>query len=219
MYDPRSRVNAFAHVNHTAAESRLGILLCINGTGSSYAWIRKILIEGRYSYEEMNRQAEKIVPGSRGLFILPFGNGAERMLENKNPGCLIDGVSFNIHCREHLFRAVQEAVAYSFYYGIKILNEIDLHAKVIRAGKTNLFQSDLFCNVLSSLTDSRIELYNTDGSAGAARGAAFGGGFYNTLDECFKNLKIVDVYNPDSNLREIYIDLYEQWEILLSKFL
>ncbi len=216
-YDPQSRVNTFAHVNHTAEANRLGVLLCINGTGILNSWLNKNVGKSTYSYEEMNDEASKIPVGSEGLSILPFGNGAERVLGNKNPGSVFGNLNFNIHSNAHLFRAAQEGIVFSFKYGMDIMKEIGIDANVIRAGKANMFLSPIFRNTLSGITGATIELYNTDGSIGAARGAGIGSGFYANAKEAFSNLKKLETITPDTSKKAEYESAYTSWKDQLEK--
>jgi xylulokinase len=213
--DPHSRVNTFLHVNHSVENPRLGVLLCINGTGILNSWIRKIA-GGNITYEEMNQEVSQIKPGSEGLLILPFGNGAERMLLNRVPGALFSGLNFNIHSQGHLFRAAQEGIAFSFRYGLDIMRQTGIHPEVLRAGAANMFQSPVFREAVSCITGAVINMYNTDGSMGAARGAGIGCGYYRTETEAFKGLKSVGVTEPDRTKTEAYEEAYSRWLRLLE---
>lgn len=215
-YDPQSRVNTFAHVNHSAENTRLGVLLCINGTGILNAWLKRTIGEN-LSYEKMNKLAATIPIGSDGLTILPFGNGAERVLNNKNIGSVLSGINFNIHQKGHLLRAAQEGIVFSFKYGMEIMQEIGINASVIRAGKANMFLSPIFRNTLAGISGATIELYNTDGSVGAARGAGVGSGYYKTFNEAFTNLKKMEVIEPDNSKITEYQDAYNIWKTELEK--
>lgn len=217
-YDPQSRVNTFAHVNHTAEKARLGVLLCINGTGILNAWLKRMLGEN-ISYEEMNKLASKIPIGSNGLSILPFGNGAERVLNNKNVGSILSGINFNIHQKGDLLRAAQEGIVFSFKYGMDIMKGIGIDASVIRAGKANMFLSPVFRNTLAGISGATIELYDTDGSVGAARGAGIGSGYYANTTEAFSNLKKLDVIEPDQSKSQEYENAYNNWKKELDKAL
>jgi xylulokinase len=214
-YDHLSRVNTFLHVNHSQSETRLGVLLCINGTGILNSWLRRNT-GGNLSYNEMNSLAEKVVPGSNGLFILPFGNGAERMLGNKDTGAKISGLNFNTHTNAHLFRAAQEGIAFSFRYGLDIMKEVGIDPQVIRAGEANMFLSKVFRDVLSCITGTVIHLYNTDGSIGAARGAGIGCGYYKSEKEAFKGLTTLGVTEPDKSKSAAYEEAYAKWKNLLN---
>jgi xylulokinase len=218
-YDPYSRVNTFAHVNHTASATRLGVLLCINGTGILNSWLNKTVGNKAFSYEEMNRKAAEIAIGSEGLSILPFGNGAERVLQNKNIGAQILGLGFNTHTEAHLFRAAQEGIVFSFKYGMEIMEEIGIKAQVIRAGKANMFLSPIFRETLAGVSGATIELYNTDGSIGAARGAGIGSGFYASAKEAFSNLQKLEIVRPDMDRKSEYEDAYQNWKIQLDKYI
>ncbi len=207
--DKYSRVNAFAHVNHTATHKRLGVLLCINGTGIMNSWIKKICGDN-YSYPEMDKLALKIKPGSHGLFVLPFGNGAERMLQNKIVGAHINNIDLNKHSKAHIFRAVQEGIAFAFRYGLDIMRENGLHPKIIRAGKANLFLSDVFIQSFVNSTGVAVELYENDGSVGAALGAGIGAGIYKSTHDAFANFKPLAKFEP-TNIA-LYDQLYLQWK-------
>ncbi|MEI2709073.1 MAG: FGGY family carbohydrate kinase [Chitinophagaceae bacterium] len=187
-FDKKSRVNTFAHVNYTAEEKRLGVLLCINGTGILNKWVKKIT-GNLLSYQEINVAASTINTGSNGLFMLPFGNGAERILENKIVQGHIHGIDFNVHTTAHLYRAAQEGIAFAFRYGLDIMRECGMHPKVIRAGKANMFLSDVFIESFVNSTGVPVELYNCDGSVGAALGAGIGVGIFKTEAEAFNNAK------------------------------
>jgi len=213
-YDPLSRVNIFAHVNHTAADPRLGVLLCINGTGILNSWMRHNVVQEGTSYAEMDRMASEIGIGSDGLSILPFGNGAERMLENKDCGCSLHGLQFNRHDTRHLLRASQEGIVFSFQYGIEIMEQMGLKVDRIHAGKANMFQSQIFRDTLAGVSGATIELYDTDGSVGAAKGAGLGAGIYKTTQEAFSTLERLDTIYPAQE--EAYRQAYEQWKYYLN---
>ena len=215
-FDPLSRVNTFLHVNHTPTNPRLGVLLCINGTGILNSWLRKNS-GGGLSYNEMNSAAEVVTPGSEGLCILPFGNGAERVLGNTDTGAQITGLNFNTHSNAHMFRAAQEGIAFSFRYGLDIMKETGIDPKLIRAGEANMFLSRIFRQTLSNITGSEIHLYNTDGSIGAARGAGIGCGYYKSEKEAFKGLVAVGVTKPDKTGSEVLEEAYQKWETLVKR--
>lgn len=211
QYDPKSRVNTFAHVNHSQESARLGVLLCINGTGILNSWTRKITGLANESYDALNRAAGEINIGSNRLAILPFGNGAERVLGNKNIGCHLAHVDFNQHTNKHILRAAQEGIVFAFQYGIEIMKQTGINPTVIRAGKANMFLSPVFRNTLAGLTGARIELYNTDGSQGAARGAGMGARVYKNFNEAFNGLKRIETIEPDIQNQQAYKEAYEFW--------
>lgn len=215
--DPKSRVNTFAHVNHNADQRRLGILLCINGTGILNAWLRQNTAK-ELDYPEINEVAMQAPVGAEGLRFFPFGNGAERVLEDVNPGAVLKGLNFNIHKQPHLLRAGQEGIAFSFRYGMDIMADMGVNTKVIRAGKANMFLSPLFRQTLANLADATIELYDTDGSLGAARGAAVGAGIWNSPKEAFENLTRLEVIKPDADKNKVN-EHYEDWKQQLNKLL
>lgn len=214
-YDPHSRVNTFLHVNHSHTDTRLGVLLCINGTGILNSWLRRNT-GNTLSYNQMNELASQVPPGSDGLTILPFGNGSERMLGNKESGAHFAGLNFNSHSTAHLFRAAQEGIAFSFRYGLDIMKETGIDPQVIRAGEANMFLSKIFRETLSNITGTAIHLYNTDGSIGAARGAGIGCGYYTSEKEAFKGLNALGVTEPASSGLEIFEEAYNKWKDLLE---
>ena len=211
--DKYSRVNAFAHVNHTAKDRRLGVLLCINGTGIMNSWIKKMCADG-LTYKEMDAMCGNILPGSDGLFILPFGNGAERMLQNKMVGAHIENIDLNKHTKAHIFRAAQEGIAFAFRYGLDIMRENNLYPTIIRAGKSNLFLSDVFVQSFVNATGVPVELYSNDGSVGAALGAGVGAGIYKNFDEAFSQFKPLKKVEPTNT--KLYNELYVNWKKLLE---
>lgn len=216
-YDPQSRVNTFAHVNHSAAQTRLGVLLCINGTGILNSWIKWVVAPEGISYNEMNVLASKAPVGSEGISILPFGNGAERMLNNKEIGCSIRGINFNIHGKHHIIRAAQEGIVFSFKYGIEIMELMGIPVNKIHAGHANMFLSPIFRDTLAGVTGATIELYDTDGSVGAAKGAGIGAGIYKDNHEAFATLAKLDVIEPNNAKRQEYADAYARWKYRLEK--
>ncbi|MEI7735402.1 MAG: FGGY family carbohydrate kinase [Ferruginibacter sp.] len=212
-YDPQSRVNTFAHVNHTATQNRLGVLLCINGTGILNRWIKNISGD-KLSYSELNAAAAAVEPGSNGLVILPFGNGAERMFENKILNSDIKNIDFNIHGTGHLVRAAQEGIAFAFRYGLDIMRSNGNQPKVIRAGKANMFLSDVFTESFVNATNVPVELYNCDGSVGAATGAGIGAGIFASAKEAFQNFKPIKLIEPTQP--NLYNELYDRWKSALT---
>jgi xylulokinase len=218
-FDPESRVNTFAHVNHTDKENRLGVLLCVNGTGILNSWMKKNIGFADSSYEAMNDAANSISIGSEGLSILPFGNGAERLLGNKSIGALIANLSFNTHSNKHILRASQEGIVFAFHYGMEIMKTTGINPSVIRAGNANMFLSPIFRNTLAGITGATIELYNTDGSQGAARGAGVGAGVYKSFGEAFSGLAKLQTIQPESKDKQKYQEAYENWKKALSSSL
>ncbi|MGE5419236.1 MAG: xylulokinase [Chloroflexota bacterium] len=214
-FDPESRVNTFLHVNHTEKARRLGVLLCINGTGILNSWLKRN-ISGSLSYNNMNELASSVKPGSESLTILPFGNGAERILGNKDNGAVISGLNFNIHTFAHLFRAAQEGIAFSFRYGLDIMKGTGISPKIMRAGMANMFLSPVFRRTLSNITGTTIHLYNTDGSAGAARGAGIGCGYYKTTKEAFAGLREIEKTEPEKDVAE-YEEAFTKWKVQLLR--
>lgn len=213
-FDSLSRVNTFLHVNHDESKTRLGVLLCINGTGILNSWIRRYA-GGGLTYKDMNEAAASVAPGSEGLCILPFGNGAERMLLNRNVGARILGLNFNSHSSSHLFRAAQEGIAFSFRYGLDIMRETGIVPQVIRAGAANMFLSNVFREALSTITNTEIHLYNTDGSLGAARGAGLGCGYFRSEKEAFNGLESVGINVPDKKNKHKFEEAYNLWRTYL----
>lgn len=218
-YDPKSRVNTFAHVNYTKEQERLGVLLCINGTGILNAWVRRNIAPEGISYSEMNDIINTVPIGSEGVSIIPFGNGAERVLENKEIGCSIHGLNFNKHNRAHIMRAAQEGIVFSFCYGMEIMQHMGMDIHKIHAGKANMFLSEMFRNTLAGVSGATIELYDTDGSVGAAKGAGMGCGIYKDHDEAFATLKKLAVIEPCEQDRDAYLSAYAAWKESLKKVL
>ncbi len=210
-YDPKSRVNTFAHANYTTDLDRLGVLLCINGTGILNAWVHRNITPD-ISYADMNELASQVAIGSEGVKIIPFGNGAERVLENQEVGCSIRGLNFNKHNRAHIVRASQEGIVFSFCYGMEIMQEMGMDIKKIHAGKANMFLSPIFRDTLAGVSGATIELYETDGSAGAAKSAGIGAGIYKDHDEAFSTLKKLAVIEPDESNRAAYLEAYAEWK-------
>lgn len=215
-YDPQSRVNTFMHVNHTSNDPRLGVLLCINGTGILNSWMRRNATKD-LSYVQMNELASQAPTGCDGLTILPFGNGAERVLGNRELGAHIQNINFNIHSTAHMLRAAQEGIAFSMQYGVEVMKTVGVTPKIIRAGIANLFQSNLFTQTVADITGATIELYDTNGAIGAARGAALGASYYKKASEAFSSFKVEKVVEPNSN--PMLQEAYENWSSCLKQLL
>ena len=218
-YDLHSRVNTFLHVNHSADNPRYSVLLCVNGTGILNSWLKHNFVSNKYdglSYEQMNELASKAPVGSDGLLILPYGNGAERTLKNKDTGASVCGWNFNIHNKSHFLRAAQEGIVFAMKYGLEIMHKMDIRLETVRAGNANMFLSPLFSQAFATVTATTVELYNADGSQGAARGAGVGAGIYPTLGSAFVGLKPIRIIEPNKKLKPAYIQSYEQWKDILK---
>lgn len=216
-YDPKSRVNTFAHVNHTQNQTRLGVLLCINGTGILNSWVKRNAGFAATSYESMNEIASSVPIGAEGLVILPFGNGSERVLGNANPGSWFGNINFNIHSNKHILRAAQEGIVFSFHYGMEVMKQTGIQPSVIRAGHANMFLSPIFRETLAGVSGASIELYDTDGAQGAAKGAGVGAGIYKSFEEAFKGLKKISTIDPDLSKKQQYQEAYKNWLNTLTK--
>ena len=216
-YDPKSRVNTFAHVNYTPEQIRLGVLLCINGTGILNSWLKHNFATSLSSYGDMNELASLSPIGSKGLSIVPFGNGSERVLENQEVNCSINGINFNIHSKGDILRAAQEGIVFSYEYGMDIMRQMGMNIEVIRAGNANMFLSSIFRQTLASVSNAVIELYDTDGAAGAARAAGIGIGFYANTEEAFSSLEKIAIIEPEKDKKDQYLEAYHRWTSYLQK--
>ena len=217
-YDALSRFNTFVHVNHRHDAPRYGNLLCLNGTGILYSWLRHNCMSAHadvLSYAEMDELAGSVPPGCEGLTILPYGNGAERTLENRNLGAALFGLEFNTHTRAHLVRAAQEGIVFALNYGLEIMRDTGIAIDTVRAGSTNMFKSALFAEAFATLADATVELFDTDGSQGAARGAGIGAGCFEAA-QAFSGLEKTGVVEPNSGLRSAYQEAYGRWRSRLT---
>jgi len=216
-FDPQSRVNTFLHVNNTLQNPRLGILMCLNSTGILNSWIKNQFMGDDMSYEKMNEIASMSSSGSEGLLVFPFGNGAERILQNKNIGASFHNINFNIHHRSHTLRAMQEGIVFALNYGIEIMKGVGLEINIVKAGMANMLLSHIFRQTFADVSGARIELYNTDGAEGAARGAGLGSNYYKTRQEAFSKLEIVKEVHPEQN--EQLLIAYKIWKKKLATLL
>ena len=212
-YDKESRINSFAHVNHSETEKRIGILLCINGVGIFNRWIKN-LAGSNMGYDGLNEAASKVLPGADGLMALPFGNGAERMLNNVIVGGQFRNLDFNIHSSAHMVRAVQESIAFAFRYGLDIMRENGINPTVIRASRSNLFLSEIFTSAFAAVNNVSVEFYDGDGSFGSAIGAGIGAGIYKDAASATSMRKSEGRIDPDNVT--LYNDLYHNWKELLK---
>jgi len=215
-YDPKSRVNTFVHVNHTKKDPRYGVLLCVNGTGILNSWLRKNFFSDS-SYDQINKEASLAPAGSDELLIYPFGNGAERVLENKDLGAVMKVLQFNRHNRGHIARASQEGIVFALHYGVEVMKEMGMEIKTVRAGYANMFLSDVFSSVFVNSIGCELELYNTDGATGAARGAGIGAGVYKNATEAYSSMEKIKSYSPVKEEQEIYSSVYNKWKRQLKK--
>jgi xylulokinase len=220
FYDPESRVNTFLHVNNAKEQKRNGVLVCINGTGITYRWLRNTFsVDGTLEYEQLNELVSKTNPGAKQLYFLPFGNGAERVLKNRNIGAHLINMDFNQHSTGHILRAALEGIIFGMNIGFEILKENNIHSDTIKVGHANLFLSETFQDIFAHVTGTHFELYNTDGAAGAARGAAYGLGHYTSFDEIFKTLKCIKRIEPLPSKVEQYRNIYGTWKEKLDQIM
>jgi xylulokinase len=217
-YDQSSRVNVFVHVNHSAEDPRYGVLLCLNGTGILNSWLKHNFVAGEgLDYKQMNELATQVPVSSDGLVILPYGNGAERTLENRNIGASVHGWNFNVHKKAHFLRAAQEGIVFALNYGLGIMRDMGIQLTTVKAGNANMFLSPLFAEAFATVTQATVQLYNTDGSQGAARGAGIGAGVYKSPDEAFVGLEPVKTIEPNDKLSSAYQQAYAGWEEVLKQ--
>ncbi len=214
-FDSKSRVNTFLHINHTKQAPRYGTLLCCNGTGISYRWLKQLA--GTNSYNALNEKAKQISAGAQGLQFFPYGNGAERSLGNANLGASVEGLNFNIHSESHMARAVLEGIVFSLRYGIDIMAEMGISLKTVRAGEANLFLSPTFREIFSATLGANVELYSTDGAQGAARGAGIGAAVFASPRSAFHGLSKKAHIEPSNSLRNQYEELYQGWKSRLQQ--
>ena len=215
-YDVKSRINTFVHVNYSSDNPRYGVLLCVNGTGILYRWLKHNSVPEGMSYDQMNDLAVRAPVGSEGLVIIPYGNGAERTLQNIDLGASIHGLQYNIHDKQHFLRAAQEGIVFALNYGLEIMREIGVSVTTVRAGDANMFLSPLFREAFATVTDAVVELYSTDGSQGAARGAGIGAGIYTTPQDAFVGLQTTKTVEPRKELNGSYKEAYERWLAVLK---
>lgn len=218
LYDSKSRVNSFAHVNYEGNFDRIGVLLCLNGAGIQYSWMRHQVARSDRNYTDMERMVSTVPVGSDGLCILPFGNGAERMLENRNVNSHIFNIQFNRHNRGHLYRAALEGVAFSFVRGINVLKEMGLDVGVLRVGNDNMFQSEVFSTTIATMLDCHIEVVETTGAIGAARAAGVATGIYSSIEEALQGIGTSKIYEPKFNKTQC-VQAYNYWESCLDTVL
>ena len=216
VYDKKSRVNTFVHVNHSEENPRYGVLLCINGTGILNSWMRKNFFGG-LSYDEINAKAASAPLGSEGIRLFPFGNGAERILENNDLGAWMEGLQFNRHNASHVARAGQEGIVFAMNYGVEIMRDMDMEIQTVRAGYSNMFLSEVFASTFANSTGCTIELYNTDGAVGAARAAGVGARVYKNFAESFAGMEMIKKIDPDPELQKQTMEIYEDWKHRLKK--
>lgn len=211
-FDRASRVNTFLHVNNSIKSTKNGVLLCINGTGIQNSWLKNTLLGSHLSYSELNELAKTIPEGSNELLVYPFGNGSERVLGNISSGASIEGINFNRHTKAHLARAIQEGIVFGLNFGFEIMREMEISPLKVKAGFANMFLSPVFAETFANTTETVVELYNTDGSVGAARGAGIGIGFFKNSEEAFIGLKSLKTIEPNLKSMKTYKEIYHNWK-------
>lgn len=204
--DPQERVNTFLHVNDQPDQSRLGVLLCVNGAGGFYSWVRRLL--GVASFDELNGLAAGSQPGANGVVAIPYGNGPERSLGNRNPGAGFSNVDVNRHGREDVARAAMEGIVFAMRYGADVLGEMGLRTSVVKAGDGSMFKSELFQKIFATVIGAELQILETDGSLGAARAAGVGSGTFRNLEEAFRTLRVLKQVSPES---WDYESVYQKW--------
>ena len=218
VIDTKTRINSFAHVNHSQSNRRIGVLLCINGAGIMYSWMKQMLTEPNTSYQDIEQMAASVPVNADGLRILPFGNGAERVLENRNPGAQFINLQLNRHKKAHLFRAALEGVAFSYAYGIEVMKAMGMNLDLIRVGNDNLFQSEVFSTTLSNVLDCEIQMMDTTGAVGAAKAAGVGCGVYKSVEDAFKSVELIKTFLPTENNNNIKKG-YQLWKSDLEHYM
>ena len=217
LYDPESRVNTFVHVNHSQKSPSYGVLLCVNGTGILNSWLKKVMGGQRISYEEMNSLGGGAPIGADGLTFIPFGNGVERIMRNKPVGAHLLGLDLLKHDKRHLVRAAQEGIVSALTYGFRIMKDMGMNLKTVKAGHANMFLSPLFRKAFVHMNRVNLELYDTDGAQGAARGAGIGAGIFSSESEAFQGLELLETLEPNANFFDSYEEVYQNWENRLNR--
>ncbi|HYH02824.1 MAG TPA: FGGY-family carbohydrate kinase, partial [Bacillota bacterium] len=198
-------------VNYTPEDPRYGVLLCVNGAAILNRWLKNNVMAPEVSYRQMDELTTQAPIGAAGLLILPYGNGAERTLENQRTAATFFGLDFNLHTQAHLLRAAQEGIVFALNYGIDIMRQMGLQLTTIKAGQANMFLSPVFCEAFANTTGARLELYRTDGAQGAARGSGIGAGIYRNYSEAFTGLETVGTIEPESSKTVLYREIYHKW--------
>lgn len=219
LYDPDSRVNTFVHVNHSQKKPSYGVLLCVNGTGILNSWLKKVMGGSRITYEEMNSLGNGAMIGSEGLVFIPFGNGVERIMKNKPVGAHLLGLDLLNHDKKHVVRAAQEGIVSALTYGFRIMKDMGMNLQTVKAGHANMFLSPLFRKTFVHMNRVNLELYNTDGAQGAARGAGIGSGIFENESQAFHGLELLETLEPNTNFFDVYEEVYTNWERRLSELI
>ena len=214
-FDTQQRINTFLHVNNAAGADRLGLLLCLNGTGSAYSWVRRLVSAGGelVDYATLNALAGQRLPAEDAPRFYPFGNGAERLLGNRTPGASLVGLDFARHAPGEIVAAVQDGIVAALAYGTEVITGLGSDVAVVRAGRANMFLSDRFCRAFAQLTGVPLELYDTDGAQGAARAAGVGAGVFSDHGAALAGLHVVGRFDPEEEtpLALAYADYYARW--------
>ena len=201
------RINNFIHVSNDD-NLIIGKLLCINGAGIQYSKLKNDLnIE---SYDEMNEMSNIPPVGSSNLIYLPFGNGSERMLNNKNIGSKLINFDQNVHEDSFVIRSTLEGIAFAFVYGMQILIKDGVKPVNIRAGNDNLFRSNVFGETIATLLNLNIEIYETTGAIGASRAVDLHLGDFDKFGNNIIENDFLKNYYPQKNKFD-YLNAYNLW--------
>jgi xylulokinase len=120
-------------------------------------------------------------------------------------------LDFNRHSAAHLFRATQEGIVFALNYGLNIMQKVGVKVETVKAGRANMFLSPLFREAFANTTGATIELYDTDGAIGAARGAGIGVKHYKNEKEAFVGLEKINTIEPTAGLKTAYAEAYHNW--------
>ena len=217
-FDPQNRVNSFAHVNHTNESIRIGVLMCINGTGILNRWLKQNFFSN-LSYPEMNALGAKSPIGSNGLICNPFGNGSERIFNNKTIGGSWHNLDFNRHSNADMIRSSQEGIAFAMVYGLELLETTGIKPTHLKAGLANMYLSDIFSNAIVNASHVGLELMESDGAYGAALGAGVGLGYYHTPNEAVNKIKRIKEVHPSKDTNDQTQEAYALWKENLHKLI
>ena len=81
-----------------------------------------------------------------------------------------------------------------------------------------MFLSDLFTEVFVNATNIPVEMYDSDGSVGAAVGAGIGAGIYSSTQQAFQLFRMMRRIDPSEQVTQ-YETLYSNWKNELMKML
>lgn len=187
-------------------------------SGSILTWFKRNLckdLEGQKesAYAILDREANKIAPGSDGLLVLDWWQGNRTPYTDPDVRGMIYGLSLG-HTQAHIFRAIMEGVAFgtenvfdSFRKSGYPVNEI-----CMGGGTSN---SDVFVQIHADVSNVVVNVPKNPQSPtlGSAILATVAAGLYKDMDEAVANMvQYAKRITPNPENHEKYKKIFSQYQ-------